>query len=197
MVTEREEETTEQIEQFHEEERHWYVIHTYSGYENKVKQNLEHRIESMEMQDQIFHIIVPTEDEIEIKNGQRRTVSKKIYPGYVLVQMRLTDDSWYVVRNTPGVTSFVGNNDRSNRPIPLDDDEVKAILKQMEAEAPKVRVSYQVGQTVKITDGPFTDFEGVVDAIDHDKGRVRVLVSFFGREAPIELDFLQVTRLVD
>jgi transcription termination/antitermination protein NusG len=174
--------------------RHWYVIHTYSGYENKVKQNLEHRIDSMEMRDQIFRVIVPTEEEIEIKNGQRRTVNKKIYPGYVLVQMRMTDDSWYVVRNTPGVTSFVGHG---NRPTPLDEDEVKAILKQMEEESPKVRVSYQKGQAVKITDGPFTDFEGIVDAIDHERGRVRVLVSFFGREAPIELDFLQVTRLVD
>jgi transcription termination/antitermination protein NusG len=174
--------------------RHWYVIHTYSGYENKVKQNLMHRIETMEMQDQIFRVIVPTEEEIEIKNGQRRTVQKKVFPGYVLVQMRMTDDSWYVVRNTPGVTSFVGHG---NRPTPLDDAEVKAILKQMEEEAPKVRVSYQVGQAVKITDGPFTDFEGIVDAIDHERGRVRVLVSFFGREAPVELDFLQVTRLVD
>ena len=174
--------------------RHWYVIQTYSGYENKVKQNLMHRIETMEMQDQIFRVIVPTEEEIEIKNGQRRTVQKKVFPGYVLVQMRMTDDSWYVVRNTPGVTSFVGHG---NRPTPLDDSEVKAILKQMEEEAPKVRVSYQVGQAVKITDGPFTDFEGTVDAIDHERGRVRVLVSFFGREAPVELDFLQVTRLVD
>jgi transcriptional antiterminator NusG len=174
--------------------RHWYVIHTYSGYENKVKQNLMHRIETMEMQDQIFRVIVPTEEEIEIKNGQRRTVQKKVFPGYVLVQMRMTDDSWYVVRNTPGVTSFVGHG---NRPTPLEDNEVKAILKQMEEEAPKVRVSYQVGQAVKITDGPFTDFEGTVDAIDHERGRVRVLVSFFGREAPVELDFLQVTRLVD
>jgi transcription termination/antitermination protein NusG len=174
--------------------RHWYVIHTYSGYENKVKQNLMHRIETMEMQDQIFRVIVPTEEEIEIKNGQRRTVQKKVFPGYVLVQMRMTDDSWYVVRNTPGVTSFVGHG---NRPTPLEDNEVKAILKQMEEEAPKVRVSYQVGQAVKITDGPFTDFEGIVDAIDHERGRVRVLVSFFGREAPVELDFLQVTRLVD
>lgn len=176
------------------ESARWYVLHTYSGYENKVRQNLEHRIESMEMGNQIFRVIVPTEEEIEIKNGQRRVVSKKIYPGYVLVQMNLTDDSWYVVRNTPGVTSFVGNG---NRPIALEDDEVKSILKQMEAEAPKVRVSYQVGQAVKITDGPFTDFEGQVDAIDHERGRVRVLVSFFGREAPIELDFLQVTRLVE
>jgi transcription termination/antitermination protein NusG len=174
--------------------RRWYVIHTYSGYENKVKQNLMHRIETMEMQDQIFRVIVPTEEEIEIKNGQRRTVQKKVFPGYVLVQMRMTDDSWYVVRNTPGVTSFVGHG---NRPTPLEDAEVKAILKQMEEEAPKVRVSYQVGQAVKITDGPFTDFEGIVDAIDHERGRVRVLVSFFGREAPVELDFLQVTRLVD
>jgi transcriptional antiterminator NusG len=176
------------------DDRRWYVIHTYSGYENKVRQNLEHRIDSMEMRDQIFRVIVPTEEEIEIRNGQRRTVNKKIYPGYVLVQMRLTDDSWYVVRNTPGVTSFVGHG---SKPTPLEDEEVKTILKQMEGEAPKVRVSYQKGQAVKIIDGPFTDFEGVVDAIDHERGRVRVLVSFFGREAPVELDFLQVTRLVD
>ncbi len=176
------------------EETRWYVIHTYSGYENKVKQNLEHRIESMEMSDQIFRVVVPTEEEIEIKNGQRRTVNKKVFPGYVLVQMKLTDDSWYVVRNTPGVTGFVG---LGTRPTPLEDSEVKAILKQMEEEAPKVRVNYQVGQAVKITDGPFTDFEGTVDAIDQEKGRVRVMVSFFGRDMPVELDFLQVMRLVD
>jgi transcription termination/antitermination protein NusG len=176
------------------EEIRWYVIHTYSGYENKVKQNLEHRIESMEMSDQIFRVVVPTEEEIEIKNGQRRTVNKKVFPGYVLVQMKLTDDSWYVVRNTPGVTGFVG---LGTRPTPLEDSEVKAILKQMEEEAPKVRVNYQVGQAVKITDGPFTDFEGTVDAIDQEKGRVRVMVSFFGRDMPVELDFLQVMRLVD
>lgn len=176
------------------EEVRWYVIHTYSGYENKVKQNLEHRIESMEMSDQIFRVVVPTEEEIEIKNGQRRTVNKKVFPGYVLVQMKLTDDSWYVVRNTPGVTGFVG---LGTRPTPLEDTEVKAILKQMEEEAPKVRVNYQVGQAVKITDGPFTDFEGTVDAIDQEKGRVRVMVSFFGRDMPVELDFLQVMRLVD
>jgi transcriptional antiterminator NusG len=176
------------------EDRRWYVIHTYSGYENKVKQNLEHRIESMEMRDQIFRVIVPTEEEIEIKNGQRRTVQKKVFPGYVLVQMKLTDDSWYVVRNTPGVTSFVG---MGNKPTPLEDEEVKTILKQMEEEAPKVKVNYMVGQAVKIIDGPFTDFEGVVDAIDQERGRVRVLVSFFGREAPVELDFLQVEKLVE
>ncbi len=176
------------------EEARWYVIHTYSGYENKVKQNLEHRIDSMEMRDQIFRVVVPTEEEIEIKNGQRRTVNKKVFPGYVLVQMKLTDDSWYVVRNTPGVTGFVG---LGTRPTPLEDSEVKAILKQMEEEAPKVRVNYVVGQAVKITDGPFTDFEGTVDTIDQEKGRVRVTVSFFGREMPVELDFLQVMRLVD
>ena len=192
-MTERNEKLTESEFQA-DDGRHWYVIHTYSGYENKVKQNLMHRIETMEMQDQIFRVIVPTEEEIEIKNGQRRTVQKKVFPGYVLVQMRMTDDSWYVVRNTPGVTSFVGHG---NRPTPLEESEVKAILKQMEEEAPKVRVSYQVGQAIKITDGPFTDFEGIVDAIDHERGRVRVLVSFFGREAPVELDFLQVTRLID
>jgi len=180
--------------QLQDDGRRWYVIHTYSGYENKVKQNLMHRIDSMEMHDQIFRVIVPTEEEIEIKNGQRRTVHKKVFPGYVLVQMHMTEDSWYVVRNTPGVTSFVGHG---NRPAPLEEDEVKSILRQMEEEPPKVRVSYQVGQAVRVTDGPFTDFEGIVDAIDHERGRVRVLVNVFGREAPLELDFLQVTRLVD
>ncbi len=172
----------------------WYVVHTYSGYENKVKQNLEHRIESMEMRDQIYRVVVPDEEQIEIKNGQRRTVKRKMYPGYVLVQMKLSDDSWYVVRNTPGVTGFVG---MGTRPTPLEQDEVKKILKQMEEEAPKVNVNYQVGQAVKITDGPFTDFEGVVDTIDQERGRVRVMVSFFGRDMPVELDFLQVVRLVD
>ena len=176
------------------EDVRWYVVHTYSGYENKVRQNLEHRIESMDMRNQIFHVVVPTEEEIEIKNGQRRTVQKKVFPGYVLVQMRLTDDSWYVVRNTPGVTSFVG---MGTKPTPLAEDEVKFILRQMEEEAPRVKVNYEIGQTVKITDGPFTDFEGIVDGIDEERGRVRVLVSFFGREAPVELDFLQVVRVVD
>lgn len=189
-----EKDTSTDIGALQDDGRRWYVIHTYSGYENKVKQNLEHRIDSMEMHDQIFRVIVPTEEEIEIKNGQRRTVHKKVFPGYVLVQMNMTESSWYVVRNTPGVTSFVGHG---NRPTPLEDAEVKHILKQMEEEAPKVRVSYQIGQAVKITDGPFTDFEGIVDGIDQERGRVRVLVSFFGREAPVELDFLQVTRLVD
>lgn len=194
VAEEKKEQAIQEESDIRDDDRRWYVIHTYSGYENKVKQNLLHRIETMEMRDQIFNVIVPTEEEIEIKNGQRRTVQKKVFPGYVLVQMKMNDNSWYVVRNTPGVTSFVGHG---NKPTPLEEDEVKAILKQMEQEAPKVKVSYQVGQAVKITDGPFTDFEGIVDAIDHERGRVRVLVSFFGREAPVELDFLQVTRLVE
>jgi transcriptional antiterminator NusG len=194
VTEEKKNQETSTESEIRDDDRRWYVIHTYSGYENKVKQNLLHRIETMEMRDQIFNVIVPTEEEIEIKNGQRRTVQKKVFPGYVLVQMKMNDNSWYVVRNTPGVTSFVGHG---NKPTPLEESEVKAILRQMEQEAPKVKVSYQVGQAVKITDGPFTDFEGVVDAIDHERGRVRVLVSFFGREAPVELDFLQVTRLVE
>src|SRR3712207_6141487 len=151
----------------------WYVVHTYSGYENKVKQNLEHRIESMEMRDQIFRVVVPDEEQIEIRNGQRKTVKRKMYPGYVLVQMKLTDDSWYVVRNTPGVTGFVG---MGNKPTPLEETEVRAILKQMEpsAEGRKVRVNYAIGNAVKITDGPFTDFEGTVEAIDEKNERVKV-----------------------
>jgi len=170
----------------------WFVIHTYSGYENKVKANLEHRIASMDVADKIFQVVVPTEDEIEIKNGQRRTVQKKVFPGYVLVQMILTDESWYVVRNTPGVTSFVGTG---NKPVPLSTDEVRQILKQMQVEAPKARISYQRGQSVKVIDGPFAEFIGVVDDINLEKGKVRVLVSFFGRETPVELDFLQVEKL--
>jgi len=170
----------------------WYVIHTYSGYENKVKTNLEHRIESMGVQDKIFRVIIPTEEEIEIKDGQRRTVQKKVFPGYVLVEMVMSDDSWYVVRNTPGVTGFVGHG---TKPAPLDDTDVKRILKQMKEEAPKVKVSFSPGERVKVVDGPFTDFIGVVDTINAERGKVRVLVSFFGRETPVELDFLQVSRI--
>ena len=174
------------------EDQEWFVIHTYSGYENKVKTNLEHRIESMGVQDKIFQVVIPTEEEIEIKDGQRRTVQKKVFPGYVLVQMSMTDDSWYVVRNTPGVTGFVGHG---TKPAPLDDADVKRILKQMHMEAPKVKVSFAAGERVKVVDGPFTDFIGVVDTINAERGKVRVLVSFFGRETPVELDFLQVSRI--
>jgi transcriptional antiterminator NusG len=171
--------------------RSWYVVHTYSGYENKVKKNLEHRIESMGMQDQIFQVVVPTEEEVEIKEGHRRTVRKRVFPGYVLVELVMTDDSWYVVRNTPGVTGFVGSG---NKPSPLNQEEVDKIFKRMEGEAPKIQVSFREGQTVRIIDGPFVDFMGAVDTVDQQKGRVHVLVSFFGRETPVELDFLQVSE---
>jgi len=174
------------------EDQQWYVIHTYSGYENKVKTNLEHRIESMGVQDKIFQVVIPTEEEIEIKDGQRRTVQKKVFPGYVLVEMVMSDDSWYVVRNTPGVTGFVGHG---TKPAPLDDTDVKRILKQMNKVAPKVKVTFAAGERVKVVDGPFTDFIGVVDTINAERGKVRVLVSFFGRETPVELDFLQVSRI--
>lgn len=172
--------------------REWFVVHTYSGYENRVKANLEHRIKSMDMGDKIFLVVVPTEDEIEVKGGQRRTVARKVFPGYILVQMLMDESSWYVVRNTQGVTGFVGTG---TEPTPLDEKEVSQILKQMTAETPRVKVGFQVGQSVRIVDGPFTDFVGSVDTINRDKGKVRVLVSFFGRETPVELDFLQVERL--
>lgn len=170
----------------------WFVIHSYSGYENKVQKNLLHRIESMEMQDKIFQIVVPTEEEVELKDGHRRTIERRVFPGYILVEMVMDEDSWYVVRNTPGVTGFVGFG---NKPTALRPDEVDKILKRMDAEAPKIKVSFKVGQKVRIVEGPFEDFMGTVDEIDLDRARVRVLVSFFGRETPIELDFLQVERV--
>ncbi len=173
--------------------RRWYVIHTYSGYENKVKRALERRIESMDMRDKIYRIVVPTMEETEIKNGARHTVQRKVYPGYVLVEMMMTDESWYVVRNTQGVTSFVGSG---NKPTPLADDEVGTIMNQMEAEAPKVKTSFQVGQAVKIVDGPFSEFTGIIDTIDNIKNKITVMVSIFGRETPLTLDFLQVERIV-
>jgi len=182
-----------------QEGRSWYVIHTYSGYENKVKTNLEHRIQTMDAKDLIFQVVVPTEDEIEIRDGQRRTVARKIFPGYVLVQMiDLKEEdidssrAWFVVRNTPGVTGFVGSG---TKPVALEPPEVKRILRQMRVEAPKVKVGFIVGQSVRIVDGPFQDFVGTVDDINLEKGKVKVLVSFFGRETPVELDFLQVERL--
>jgi transcriptional antiterminator NusG len=170
----------------------WYVIHTYSGYENKVKANLEHRIESMGVEDQIFQVLVPMEEEIEIKNGQRQTVNKKVFPGYVLVEMSMTDESWYVVRNTPGVTSFVGSG---NRPTPLQENEVKKILKQMGVEAPKFKLQFSKGQSVRVKDGPFAEFIGTVDEVNPERNKVKVLVSIFGRETPVELDFLQIDKL--
>jgi transcriptional antiterminator NusG len=169
----------------------WYVIHTYSGYENKVRQNLLHRIETMDVADKIFEVVVPTQDEIEIKNSQRQTVQRKVFPGYVLVKMVMDDDSWHVVRNTPGVTSFVG---MGNKPTPLEEVEVQSITKAMTAEAPKVKVSMGIGDSVRIMDGPFADFRGTIDEINQERGKIKVLVSFFGREVPVELDFLQVER---
>ena len=169
----------------------WYVVHTYSGYENKVRQNLIQRIESMDASDRIFEIVVPTHDEIEIKAGQRKTVQRKVFPGYVLVRMAMDDDSWSVVRNTPGVTSFVGHG---TTPASLSDDEVNTIMVGMTAEAPRVKVSMSVGDPVRIMDGPFSDFRGTIDEINQDKAKIKVLVSFFGREVPVELDFLQVER---
>ena len=171
----------------------WYVIHTYSGYENKVKTNLEHRIHSMDMGDKIFQVLVPTEEEIEIKNGKRHPVECKVYPGYVLVEMNMGDDSWYVVRNTPGVTSFVG---MGTTPTPLSDGEVKAILRQIKLDAPKYKVAFTKGEAVRVTDGPFTDLHGVVDEVNPERNKVKVLVSIFGRETPVELDFLQIEKLV-
>jgi len=186
-------------EDYFQEGRSWYVVHTYSGYENKVRTNLEHRIESMDARELIHRVVVPTVDEIEVHGGVRRTVSRKIFPGYVLVQMNGLKENdaessraWFVVRNTPGVTGFVGSG---VRPVSLEEPEVKRILRQMKSEEPRVRVGFAVGQSVRVVDGPFVDFVGVVDEINLEKGKVRVLVSFFGRETPVELDFLQVEKL--
>lgn len=180
-----------------ENEKRWYMIHTSTGRENQVKSSLEQRTKSMDADDDIFDIVIPTVEEIEIKGGQRHTVTKKLFPGYILVQMKMNNQSWNVVRNTPGVTSFVSNQDDQGKliPSPLDENEVDAILKKMEAGAPEVKIGLGKGQSVHITDGPFLDFTGVVDNVNPEKGKVRVLVSFFGRETPIELDFLQVEKL--
>ena len=175
--------------------RAWYIVQTYSGYENKVKLDLEQRIRSMDMSDRIFHVVVPTEDEIEIRDGQRKTVSKKLFPGYVFVQMVMDDDTWYVVRNTPGVTGFAGTTmDERAKPTPLPDTEVEQILRQMQSAQPKINIGFAEGETVLVTDGPFSDMIGTVDTIDLDRGRVRVMVSMFGRDTPVELDFLQVEK---
>ena len=170
----------------------WYVIHTYSGYENKVKMNLEKRVESMNMEEKIFRVLVPMEDEIEFKNGKQKITKRKVYPGYVLVEMEMTDDSWYVVRNTPGVTGFVGTG---TKPIPLLDHEVVKILQQMGLDGVHRRVDFEINQSVQVIDGPFKDFVGVVREILEDKGKLRVEVSMFGRETPVELEFAQVQKL--
>ncbi len=173
------------------EQRAWYVIHCYSGYENKVRHNLEQRIETMGMKDKIFDVVIPTQEEIEVREGKRRVVERHVFPGYVLVNMSLTEESWYVVRNTPGVTGFVG---MGNQPTPLRPEEVSQIMRRMEAEAPHIKVSFKVGERVRIVDGPFNDFRGTVSEIDMERTKVRVMVNFFGRETPVELDFLQVEK---
>ena len=173
------------------DERAWYVVHCYSGYENKVRHNLEQRIESMGMKDRIFDVVVPTEEEIEVKEGKRRTIERRVFPGYILVNMILSEESWYVVRNTPGVTGFVG---MGNTPTALRPEEVAQIIKRMEAEAPRIKVTFKPGERVRIVDGPFNDFRGTVHEIDMERAKVRVMVNFFGRETPVELDFLQVEK---
>ncbi|HIE25492.1 MAG TPA: transcription termination/antitermination protein NusG [Anaerolineales bacterium] len=169
----------------------WFVIHCYSGYENKVRHNLEQRIETMGMKDMIFDVIIPTQEEVKVKDGKRHTVERRVFPGYVLVNLILTEESWFVVRNTPGVTGFVG---MGNLPTPLRPDEVAQIIKRMEADSPMINVTFKVGERVRIVDGPFNDFRGRVADIDMDRSKVRVNVSFFGRETPVELDFLQVEK---
>jgi transcriptional antiterminator NusG len=174
-----------------EDGRAWYVVHCYSGYENKVRHNLEQRIETMGMKDKIFDVVVPTEEEIEVKEGKRRTVERRVFPGYILVNMIMAEEPWYVVRNTPGVTGFVG---MGNTPTPLRPEEVAQIIKRMEAEAPRIKVTFKSGERVRIVDGPFNDFRGTVSEIDMERAKVRVMVNFFGRETPVELDFLQVEK---
>lgn len=173
--------------------RNWYVLNTYSGHETRVEKNLDRRIKSMDVADKIFRIIVPTEEELEIRGGQRRQVQRKLLPGYVLVEMILDDDTWYVVRNTPGVTGFVG----TEHPVPLPAHEVKSILKQMKTGSaePRIRVGFEIGDSVRVTEGPFDEFMGEVDEINLEKGKVRVLISMFGRETPVELDFIQVEKV--
>ncbi|HBV58269.1 MAG TPA: transcription termination/antitermination protein NusG [Candidatus Magasanikbacteria bacterium] len=172
--------------------RRWYVLHTYSGYEENVSRNLKQRIETMEMQDKIFQVLVPTEKKIKIKNGKRKIVTEKIFPGYVLVEMIVTDDSWYVVRNTPNVTGFVGSG---TTPTPIDEAEVKSLQKRMGVEEPEFVIDVEVDSPVRIVDGPFKNFEGKISEIDDKRGKVKVLVSMFGRETPVELDFLQVKKI--
>src|SRR3989338_3877046 len=172
--------------------RRWYVIHTYSGYEENVVRNLKQRIESLDMGDKIFNVMVPTETRIKIKNGKRTTVTEKIFPGYVLVELVVTDDSWYVVRNTPNVTGFIGSG---NIPTPISEEEIKSLQKRMGVTEPKFKIDLSVEMLVKITDGPFKDFEGKISEVDEGRGKVKVLVSMFGRETPVELDFLQVKKL--
>ena len=170
----------------------WYAVHTYSGHEERVLKNLEERKKSLDLEAQVGEVVIPKEDEVEVKNGERKTVSRKILPGYIIVHMALNDHTWHIVRNTPGVTGFVSSGDK---PAPLQQVEVDRILKQMSTDAPKVKLAFAIGQSVRVVDGPFTEFIGMVDEINTEKGKVKVLLSLFGRETPVELDFLQVEKL--
>jgi len=174
------------------EERNWYVLHTYSGYEDAVARALKQRVESLGMEDKIFNVIVPKEKKIKIKNGKRKQIEEKIYPGYVLVEMIVTDDSWYVVRNTPNVTGFVG---AGTTPVPVETKEIDSLKKRMEEEEPQYKIEVRVGELVKITDGPFKDFDGKISEIDQERGKVKVLVNMFGRDTPVELDSLQIKKM--
>ncbi len=176
-------------------EKNWYVVHTYSGYENKVKANLEKRVETMGMQDKIFRVVVPEEEETDIKNGKKKVTKRKVFPGYVLVEIIMTDDSWYVVRNTPGVTGFVGSAGSGSKPTPLLPDEVANILKHMGMEQKVIEVDFELKETVKVKEGPFANFTGAIEDIDKDKQKVKVHVNMFGRETPVELDFSQVEKI--
>ncbi len=178
-------------------EARWYIVHTYSGQEDRVKKNLEQRIETMDVKDKIFEVVVPTEEEVEIREGERRTVQRKMYAGYLIVSMIMDDESWYVVRNTPGVTGFISAEDEREKrpkPVPLEAAEVDRIMRRMTSEAPRVRIGFEKGDPVRIKDGPFADFMGTVDEVNEERGKVRVHVSFFGRETPVELDFLQLEK---
>ena len=172
--------------------RNWYVLHTYSGYEDNVCRNLKQRIESMGMEDKIFDVMVPKEKKIKIKNGKRKVVEERIFPGYVLVEMIVTDDSWYVVRNTPNVTGFIGSG---TTPTPIAEEEMSGIKKRMGVKEPKYKIDVSIGDIIKIVDGPFKDFDGKIESIDEEKGKIKVLVQMFGRETPIELDFLQIKKI--
>ncbi|MBL7053378.1 MAG: transcription termination/antitermination protein NusG [Candidatus Portnoybacteria bacterium] len=172
--------------------KNWYVLHTYAGYEEAVARNLKQRIESMNMEDKIFNVLVPTEKKIKIKSGKRQIIEEKVYPGYVLVEMIVTDDSWYVVRNTPRVTGFIG---AGTVPTPISEEEIKSLQKRMGVEEPKYKIDVIKGDLVKITDGPFKDYDGKISEIDEKRGKIKVLVSIFGRETPVELDFLQIKKL--
>lgn len=171
---------------------HWYAIHTYSGYEENVVRNLKQRVESMDMEDKIYNVLIPTEKKIKIKNGKRKVVTEKIFPGYVLVEMIVTDDSWYVVRNTPNVTGFIG---AGTTPTPVSDQEMEYLQKRMGMEEPKYKIDIEAGSPVRIVDGPFKNFEGKVQEVDEERGKVKVVVMMFGRETPVELDFLQVKKM--